>query len=123
MRQADEPEINVGPSKPARANHEKNDHCEKRGVCCTLFSQWSIRVSQQLGIFNFMATDHRENGSGFFHNGPAGWLLVRTVRISGAPLTPLREKSGTPVALTTQAISESRVNVMDPCATFFGDLA
>jgi hypothetical protein len=36
---------------------------------------------------------------------------------------PLREKSGTPVALATQAISESRVNVMDPCATFFGNLA
>jgi hypothetical protein len=39
------------------------------------------------------------------------------------PLTPLREKSGTGLASETQGIAGSRVNVMDACATFFGDLA
>jgi hypothetical protein len=61
--------------------------------------------------------------SGFFHNGPAGWRLVRTVRTPGVPLTPLREKSGTGVARATQDIAGSRVNVMDSYATLFGDLA
>ena len=41
----------------------------------------------------------------------------------GVPLTPLREKSGAPLAPTTQDIAGSRVNVMDPCATFFGNVA
>jgi hypothetical protein len=41
----------------------------------------------------------------------------------GVPLTPLREKSGAPLAPATQDIAVSRVNVMDPCATFSGDLA
>ncbi len=42
---------------------------------------------------------------------------------SGVPLTPLREKSGTGLASETQGIAGSRVNVMDPCATFLRELA
>jgi hypothetical protein len=40
-----------------------------------------------------------------------------------APLAPLRAKIGTAVAPATQAIAGSQVNVMDPCATFFGNVA
>jgi hypothetical protein len=43
--------------------------------------------------------------------------------LRSVPLTPLREKSGAPLVLETQSIAGSRVNVMDPCAPFFGDLA
>jgi hypothetical protein len=38
-------------------------------------------------------------------------------------ICPLREKSGTPVGPDTQAVYGLGVNVMDPRATFFGDLA
>jgi hypothetical protein len=66
-------EMIVGPRKAARAIYEKNDQCENKRGCCALFSQWSIRVSQQLGIFTFMATDHCENGLRFFSQW-SGWV-------------------------------------------------
>jgi hypothetical protein len=46
-----------------------------------------------------------------------------SVLVTGVRPYPLREKSGTPVTPATQRLSGSRVNVMDPCATCFEDLA
>ena len=53
----------------------------------------------------------------------AHFFHIWSLEIHGCPSWPLRDKSGTPVALKTQAIAGSRVDVMDPCATFSGNLA
>jgi hypothetical protein len=47
---------------------------KREGVSRTFFSQWSFRVSQQLGIFDFMTTDHCENRLHFFSQWSGGVL-------------------------------------------------
>jgi hypothetical protein len=42
------------------------DHCENEWVSHTFFSQWSLRVPQELGSFDLMTTDHCENRLQFF---------------------------------------------------------
>ena len=50
----------------AEANYEKNDHNEKRGVCCTFFSSCYLLVSQHCGMTYVMATEHDEKRRGCF---------------------------------------------------------
>src|SRR6516162_9000175 len=53
--------------------------------------------------------------------GTAGRRVLGSRR--SVPLAPLREKKWHTGRAATQAIAGSRVNVTDPCATFFGKVA
>jgi len=44
----------------ARANYEKNDHCENEGVCYKHFSSCSLSVSQDLDGYELIEPDHDE---------------------------------------------------------------
>jgi hypothetical protein len=66
--------MNVGPGKAARAEYENNlTVLKKVGVVAHFFHNGLSARHNKLGIFNFMATDHCENGVWFFSQC-CGWV-------------------------------------------------
>jgi hypothetical protein len=116
--------MKASPRRAARAECENNLTILKtRGGVAHFFHNGPSACHNNMAFLALWRQTIVKMASGFFHNGPAAWRLCSNRPSPRCATYPLREKSGTRVALATQPIAGSRVNVMDHCATFFGDLA
>jgi hypothetical protein len=104
----------IGPARKAKIETQRTLRTQRKTV------RSRTERDASLGLHVQFPLQRRSENS--YSSGP--WVLrPGSQQHTGVPLTPLREKSGTRIAPAAQALAASRVNVVDHCATFFGDLA